>query len=307
MKKTTVKILSLALAVVFAMAMLSVGAFAYSDDYVTVNMPETFLEEEWATMDDSGYVNVYYEEVYFENGKEYYTYNSVDLYVELTGLFTSGELEDYYNDETLETVEFYAAGDIKSSEYYYTEMCGEKAIAFDVYYEEVYSDTDGAVIRETSLLSEVICVKDGCVITADIVIANGSEDLIAERDRLVSVINSAITLNADVISESTGVLNTSLIFAIGIIIFIVLIPVFVVVLVVVIVKNSKKKKQQQAQQQYTPYGYNPNGYNQYGQQPPVNNQYNPYNQQNNGGYTPTGYSSSDYNPYSQEQSNNNEE
>ncbi len=267
MKKTMTKTLSIALVIMLLASLLTVGTFAYNDEYATIELPETFIGDEYSNMEDDGYINVWYDEVEVaEDGIEYYTGNNIDMFIEIPSLFTSDNLEDYCNDETVELVEGYVyEGDITSSEYNYITVNGVDAVAIDVYYTYRGEGESGAVKRLKCLYSEVIYVVDGYVVTLDIDVASGAEDLIAERDRIANLFATSIKLNAEGAEEFANDFGTGLsVFFIILIGGFVIFVVVIVVVIVLVVKSSNKKKAQQPVYPYNvnnvpPQYFNPNG------------------------------------------------
>ena len=80
-------------------SIVSVNAFAYTSDYITIDCPKNYDEEDYSDA-EGFYVNVYYSEYALdENNEEYYTGNTVDIYAEACWGDT---LETYYDEETLE-------------------------------------------------------------------------------------------------------------------------------------------------------------------------------------------------------------
>lgn len=300
MKKRLGKLISLAFAVLMLVSVFSMSAFAFSNDYVTVECPEGFDVTDMSE-DEGFYVNLWYDEWYTaDDGDEYYTGNNVDLYI--TVALEDETLEDYdYGEEYFETLEWYISGTMNETEIKYEKIGGYDAIVYEMYYDYDNSESNLRVTGEC-LYSEVIIITDNCVIDMYVDVIDAG-DLVAYRNETVETFMGAITYNESAILESR-VESEKFVSIIGAVAIgvVVIIAVVVIVIIVVVVKSSKKKKaQRMAQQQYNPYGYNPNGqynpygqYNPNGQQPPVNNnQYNPYGQQG-GQYTP-------YNPYTPQQ------
>ncbi len=297
------KILSLAIAVLMLVSVFSVGAFAFSNDYVTVDCPENYdVEDLSESGSDEFWVNLWYDEWYTaEDGNEYYTGNTVDLYISVA--LEEQALEDYdYGDEYFEQFEWFINGTKNSTEIKYENIGGYEALVYDMYY--TYEDYESNLrVTDECLYSEVYIITNNCVVDMYIDVVD-AEDLVAFRNETVETFMGSISYNEAAILQNQEEQNT-LVTIIGAVVLGVLafIVIVIVVIIVVAVKSSKKKKAQRMaqQQQYNPYGYNPNGqYTPYSQ-PPVNNgQYNPYGQQppvNNNQYTPYNLQSNAYTPY----------
>ena len=302
MKKGFGKLLSLVIAVLMLASIFSVSAFAFSNDYVTVECPENFDEEVWSG-EEGFYVNLWYEEWYTaEDGNEYYTGNTVDLYMEACWDDT---VKDYYDESTLDYLEDYLEGkvdSIDSKSFTYANIGGYDAVVYDMYYTYTGETVSGQRETAKGLYSEVIVVTHECCVTLDIDVMF-AEDLVVCRNQLAESFLNSITYNDEAIQQAEADEKNLLIIVFAVLGGVVLVSIIVpVIIIVVVVNSSKKKKAQRAAQQYNPYGYNPNmqynpygqynsngqapvnngQYNPYGQQPPVNNnQYNTYNPQNN--------------------------
>ncbi len=294
MKKKMAKLLSLALAVLMLVSVFSMSAFAFSNDYVTVECPEGFDVTDMSET-ESFYVNLWYDEWYTaDDGNEYYTGNNVDLYI--TVALEDEALEDYdYGDEYFEQLEWYISGTMSQTEIKYEKIGDYDAIIYEMYYD--YENLDSNLrVTDECLYSEVIIITDNCVVDMYVDVID-AEDLVAYRNETVETFMGSITYNESAILESRAESEklVSIIGAvfIGIVAFIVI--VIIVVIVVVVKASQKKKAQRMAQQQqynFNPYtgqpiqNNQPWQYNPYGQQPPANNnQYNPNGQQGNA-YTP---------------------
>lgn len=300
MKKGFGKLLSLVIAVLMLVSIFSVSAFAFSNDYVTVECPENYDVEDLSET-DSFYVNLWYDEWYAaEDGNEYYTGNTVDLYI--TVALEDEVLEDYdFGEGYFDQLEWFISGTKNSAEIKYEKIGGYDALVYNMYY--AYEDYESNLrVTDECLYSEVYIITNNCVIDMYIDVVD-AEDLVAYRNEAVETFMGSISYNEEAIIASQ--VEGGKVFAIiGAVVIgvVVIIAIVVIVIIVAVVNSSKKKKAQRAAQQYNPYGYNPNmqynpygqynsngqapvnngQYNPYGQQPPVNNnQYNTYNPQNN--------------------------
>lgn len=269
MKKRITKVFSLVLAVLILISVASVGAFAYSSEYITIDCPENFDEEDYS--DEEGfYTNVYYSEYALdENNEEYYTGTTVDIYAEACWDDT---IEDYYDESTLEMLvslnEDY--GEIKSQNMYYTTIGGYDAVAYDVYYTYTGADENGKRVVEDWLFSEVIVVKDRACITIDLDICD-ADDLLLYRNQTAEKFLKGISINAEKVAEAEKGEKITLL-----IVLLVLVGIIVVV-IVAIFKSSKKKNQPVYPYNNTgvpPQYYNPYGQMPYGQMPYGNQQRN---------------------------------
>ena len=275
------KLLSFVLAALMLVSVFTVSAFAFSNDYVTVECPENYDVEDLSESEsDDFYVNLWYDEWYTsEDGNEYYTGNNVDLYINVA-------LEDETLEEYFDQLEWFISGTKNSAEIKYEKIGGYDALIYEMYY--TYEDYESNLrVTDECLYSEVYIITNNCVIDMYIDVVD-AEDLVAYRNKTVETFMSSISYNEEAILANQA--ESAKLFAIiGAVIIgvVVIIAIVVIVIIVAVVKSSKKKKAQRAAQQYNPYGYNPNmQYNPYGQQPPVNNnQYNAYNPQNDT-YTP---------------------
>ncbi len=255
------KALSLVLSVILLLSVFSVTAFAYIDDYVAIEMPDTFIPTTYAGMDDAGYVNVYYEEVYLDNGKEYYTYNTIDMYVEIPTFFDN-DIETYYDEEETELLKSLFDGfEIKDAQINKTEINGLDAIVYDVYYVFETADEDGARELIDSLYSEVIILKDGYLLTFYVDIGSGTVNMVSERDRLIKTALSSITLNP----EGAENANKEAVIVLAIIVGIIIVAIVIIVFAGKAKKKIKQNKQPIyqgnpnvfPQQQFVPYGTQP--------------------------------------------------
>lgn len=269
MKKRITKVFSLALAILMLISVSSVSAFAYTSEYITIDCPENFDEEDYS-QDDGFYTDVYYSEYALnENNEEYYTGTSVNIYAEACWDDT---VESYYDEATLEMLvelneEF---GEIKSQNMYYTTIGGYDAVAYDVYYTYKGADESGKRVVEDWLFSEVIIVKDRTCITIDLDICN-ADDLLLCRNELTEQFLKGISINTEKVAEAEKSEKTTLL-----IVLIVLVGIIVVV-IVAIFKSSKKKNQPVYPYNNTgvpPQYYNPYGQMPYGQMPYGNQQRN---------------------------------
>ncbi len=278
--KKSVKILSLALAVLMLATVFAVNAFAFSNDYVTVDCPENYdIEVVSDDFADGLYTNLWFDEWYTaDDGNEYYTGNNVDLYIQVA--LEDETLQDYdMGEEYIETLELYISGTMSSGEIKYEKIGGYDALIYEMYYD--YEDYESNLrVDKECLYSEVYIITNNCVIDMYIDVVD-AKDPVAFRNKTVENFMSSISYNETAIlesrAESEKLVTIIGAVVIGILAFIVIV---VVVIIIVAVRASKKKKAQRAAQQYSAYNYNPNM--QYGQQPPVNNgQYSPYMPQGN--------------------------
>ncbi len=258
MKKRITKVFSLALAVLMLISVASISAFAYASEYITIDCPENFDEEDYSA-DDGFYTDVYYSEYALnENNEEYYTGTSVNIYAEACWDDT---VETYYDEATLEMLvelnEEYG-GEIKSQNMYYTNFGGLDAVVYDVYYTYKGADESGKRVVEDWLFSEVIIVKDRTCITMDLDICD-ADDLLLCRNKLAEQFLKGISINAEKVAEAEKGEKITLL-----IVLLVLVGIIVVV-IVAIVKSSKKKNQ--PIYPYNNTGVPPQYYNPYGQMP----------------------------------------
>lgn len=269
MNKGITKVFSLVLAVLMLISVASVGAFAYSSKYITIDCPENFDEEDYS--DEEGfYTNVYYSEYALdENNEEYYTGTTVDIYAEACWDDT---IEDYYDESTLEMLvglsEDY--GEIKSQNMYYTTIGGYDAVAYDVYYTYKGADESGKRVVEDWLFSEVIIVKDRTCITIDLDICD-ADDLLLYRNQMAEKFLKGISINAEKVAEAEKGEKITLLIVLFVLVGI------IVVVIVAIFKSSKKKNQPVYPYNNTgvpPQYYNPYGQMPYGQMPYGNQQGN---------------------------------
>lgn len=266
MTKRFAKLFSLALAVLMLVSIASVGAFAYTSEYITIDCPENFDEEDYST-EDGFYVDVYYSEYALnENNEEYYTDNTVNVYAEACWDDT---LDLYYDDETLEalvelTEDF--GGKVESQTMYYTTIGGLDAVAYDVYYTYTGADESGKRVVEDWLFSEVIIVKDRICITIDLDICE-ADDLLASRNEMAVLFLKNISINTEKVAEAEK--------GEKIIALVVLLALAggIVAVIVAVVKSSKKKNapiypynNNVPPQYYNPYGQMPYGQVPYGNQ-----------------------------------------
>lgn len=271
MKKGITKVFSLVLAVLILISVASVGAFAYSSEYITIDCPENFDEADYSA-DDGFYVDVYYSEyVWNENNADnYYTGTTVTVYAEACWDDTA---KDYYDEATLEALvelnkEY--GGEIKSQNMYYTTIGGYDAVAYDVYYTYTGADENGKRVVEDWLFSEVIVVKDRACITIDLDICD-ADDLLLYRNQTAEKFLKCISINAEKVAEAEKGEKITLL-----IVLLVLVGIIVVV-IVAIFKSSKKKNQPVYPYNNTgvpPQYYNPYGQMPYGQMPYGNQQGN---------------------------------
>ena len=271
MKKRITKLFSLVLAVLMLISVTVVGASAYSNEYITIDCPENYDEEDYSA-EDGFYVDVFFSEyVWNENNADnYYTDNTVNIYAEACWDDT---VNDYYSEDALETLvglteEF--GGEVTSKNMYYTNFGGLDAVVFDVYYTYTGADADGKRVVEDWLYSEVIVIKDRACITMDFDLC-GADDLILLRNQTAEKFLKGITVNAEKVAEAEKSEKTTLL-----IVLIVLVGIIVVV-IVAIFKSSKKKNQPVYPYNNTgvpPQYYNPYGQMPYGQMPYGNQQRN---------------------------------
>ena len=270
MKKGITKVFSLVLAVLILISVASVGAFAYSSEYITIDCPENFDEEDYS--DEEGfYTDVYFSEYEWNenNNDNYYTGTSVSVYAEACWDDT---IEDYYDESTLEMLvslnEDY--GEIKSQNMYYTTIGGYDAVAYDVYYTYKGADENGKRVVEDWLYSEVIIVKDRACITMDLDICD-ADDLLFCRNKLAEQFLKGISINTERVAEAEKSEKITLL------IVLLVLVVIIVVVIVAIFKSSKKKNQPVYPYNNTgvpPQYYNPYGQMPYGQMPYGNQQGN---------------------------------
>lgn len=270
MKKRITKVFSLALAVLMLISVASVGAFAYSSEYITIDCPENFDEEDYS--DEEGfYTDVYYSEyVWNENNADnYYTGTTVTVYAKACW---DDALEDYYDESTLEMLvdlnEGY--GEIKSQNMYYTTFSGYDAVVYDVYYTYTGADENGKRVVEDWLYSEVIVIKDRACITIDLDICD-AEDLLLYRNQMAEKFLKGISINAEKVEEAEKGEKITLLIVLFVLVGI------IVVVIVAIFKSSKKKNQPVYPYNNTgvpPQYYNPYGQMPYGQMPYGNQQGN---------------------------------
>lgn len=265
MKKRFTKVFSLVLAVLMLVSVASINVFAYTSDYITIDCPTNFDEEDYSDV-DGFYVNVYYSEYALdENNEEYYTGNTVDIYAEACWDDT---LDTYYDEATLEwLVELNEdfGNSIKSKTMYYTTFAGYDAVAYDVYYTYKGADENGKRVVEDWLYSEIVIIKDRTCITMDFDLCD-DEDLLVCRNEMAEKFLKGMSINAEKVAEAEK--SEKIIALVGLVVFIGII----VIVIVAIAKSSKKKKQ-------PVYPYNntcvpPQYYNPYGQVPYGNQQNN---------------------------------
>lgn len=264
MKKRTIKLFSLALAVLMLVSVASINAFAYTSDYITINCPKNFDEEDYSEA-EGFYVDVFYSEYALnENNEEYYTGNTVDIYAEACWDDT---LETYYDEATLEWLVDYTEdyGEVKSKNMYYTTIGGYDAVGYDVFYTYTGADESGKRVVEDWLCSEVIVVTDRACITIDFELT-GADDLLLCRNEMAELFLNNISINAEKVSDAEKseklVLLVVLLALVG----------GIVAIIVAVVKSSNKKKQ--AYYPYNNANVPPQYYNPYGQVPYGNQQNN---------------------------------
>lgn len=271
MKKRMTKLFSLALAFLMLVSVLSISAFAYSSNYVTIDCPENFDEKDYS--DEEGfYVDVYYNEWYTaEDGGEYYTGNTVNVCMEACW---SDTLEDYYYEERLENLEWYLDGAVDSidkTDYYYETIGSYDAVVYEAYYTYTGEDATGKRVTSQCLYSEVVVVINECCVSmyVDVMYA---DDLAAYRNELAEKFLNSITYDVDAIQEAEAEEKSILVIVFAVIggMFVIGI-VITVVIIVVVVKSSKKKKAQPPVYPYNnmnvpPQYYNPGANVPYGNQ-----------------------------------------
>ena len=261
MKKMT-KFFSLTMVMLILMSVLSLNVFGFSNDYMTIECPENYDEEDWST-DDGFYVDVYYSEYKLdENGEEYYTDNTVNIYATACWDDT---LETYYDEETLDSLaEMY--DDVKSKNMYYTTIGGYDAVVYDIYYTYKGADEVGnkRVVNDC-LYSEIVIVTDRTCITMDFDIWD-AEDLTVYRNEMAELFLDGITLNTEKVAEAEKGEKAIVIVILAVIIVGAIIGLIVVV--VFIVHSAKKPKNNQV------YNAQPQMYNPYANMVPqmINNQ-----------------------------------
>lgn len=265
MKKRITKVFSLAFAVLMLVSVASVGAFAYTSEYITIDCPKNFDEDDYST-EDGFYVDVYYSEYALnENNEEYYTGNTVNVYAEACWDDT---IETYYDEETLEILvdmnEY--SGEIKSQKMYYTTIGGYDAVAYDVYYTYKGADESGKRVVKDCLFSEIIIVKDRTCVTIDLDICE-ADDLLLCRNEMTELFLKNISINVEKVAEAEK--------GEKIIALVVLLALAggIVAIIVAVVKSSKKKNapvypynNNVPPQYYNPYGQMPYGQMPYGNQ-----------------------------------------
>lgn len=267
MNKKITKAFSFAIAVLVLLSTFSIGAFATNNYGFDVTCPKNFDETKGANLDEVGFFQSYYEEwAVAKDGSEYYTGNTVELYLDLPLFCTELDIEDQYDSTLLEWVEEYVEGwaDVTSSSYYYMNFGGFEAVAYDVYYHYHGADENGKREEYDGLYSEIYVICGAYEITVDIDVCN-ADDLLAKRNEIVEIFVDSIEYDAEVmtemIAEDKTFLTVIVILLVGGFLFG---TVVVVVIIVVVVKASKKKKVQQPVYPYNNMNVPPQYYNPYG-------------------------------------------
>lgn len=260
--KKTVRFLSLTMVFLMLMSLLSLNVFGFSNDYITIECPQNFDEDNWSMEDDS-VVDVYYSEYKLaEDGEEYYTDNTVNIYA--TACWND-KLETYYDEETLDYLVEYNeySAEIKSKTMYYTTFGGYDAVAYDVFYTYIGADENGKRVVEDHLYSEVIVVTDRVCITMDFEVSE-ADDLLLYRNEMAELFLKGISINAENVAKVET--EEKIIAAV----IVCVLSVGIIAIVVAIIKPSKKKKNSY------PYNTNipPQYYNPYAQMPYGNQQRN---------------------------------
>ena len=252
--KKTVKIFSLIMVILMLMSVFSLSAFGFENDYMTIECPENYDEDDWST-EDGFYVDVYFNEYKLdENGEEYYTDNSVNIYATACWDDT---LETYYDEETLDSLVEYtedSASQITSKTMYYTTFGGYDAVAYDVYYTYTGSDENGKRIVEDRLYSEIVVVSKRTSITMDFDIWE-AEDLLVQRNEMAELFLEGITLNTEKIAEAERGEKSIVVVILAVIIGGAIIGFIVVI--VFIIHSTKKSKNNQVYINTQPQMYNP--------------------------------------------------
>ncbi len=264
MNRRMVKLSSLAMAVLLLASAFSISALAYSDDYATIELPKEFIVEEYANMEEHGYINIYGEEIYVEDGKEYYTYNDIDIYVETPELFNKNGIYEYYNkDETLDIVKGYVEdgnGTVVDAKYKETTINGIETMLYEVNYQWDGADESGARVVYDCFYSAVMYLSNGYLVTIYIDVSSDTQDLVGERDRLLNIAYTSIKLNAETAEVIAGQNNSYIITALAIVLGGLVVGIIITVIIVVVVVKASKKKQKAPVYPYNPNQqyYNPN-------------------------------------------------
>lgn len=260
--KKTVRFLSLTMVVLMLMSLFSLNVFGFSNDYITIECPPNFDEDNWSMEDDS-VVDVYYSEYKLaEDGEEYYTDNTVNIYA--TACWND-KLETYYDEETLDYLVEYNeySAEIKSKTMYYTTFGGYDAVAYDVFYTYISADENGKRVVEDHLYSEVIVVTNRVCITMDFEVSK-ADDLLLYRNEMAELFLKSISINAENVAKVET--EEKIIAAVVVCVL----SAGIIAIVVAIIKPSKKKRKSY------PYNTNipPQYYNPYAQMPYGNQQRN---------------------------------
>lgn len=231
-------------------SVLSLNVFGFSNDYMTIECPENYDEDDWST-DDGFYVDVLYSEYALdENGDEYYTDNTVNIYA--TSCWDD-TLETYYDEESLEILaESY--DDVTGKTMYYAAFGGYDAVAYDIYYTYTGSDENGKRVVIDCLYSEVTIITDRTCITMYFDIWE-ADDVLVCRNEMAELFLDGITINPEKVAEAEKGEKTIAIVILAVIIGGAIIGLIVVI--IFIVHSVKKPKNNQVYNNAQPQMYNP--------------------------------------------------
>ena len=280
MKMRITKVFSFALTVLVVVTTFSVSVFATNEYGFSVTCPDNYDEYKGATFEENGYFSSYYDEwMVAEDGDEYYTGNTVELFLDLPLFYTELDIEDEYDSTRLEwvkeTVESW--GEITNSNYYYMNFGEFEAVAYDVYYHYHGADENGKREEYDGLYSEIYVICGAYEITVDIDVHN-ADDLLTKRNEIIETFADSIEFDAEIMAnlikeEKTVWTVIGAVLVVG--------AVIGIIIFVAVLKSSKKKKQtfypynntNVSPQYYNPYGQMPYGQVPYGN--PRNNNFVP--------------------------------
>ena len=276
MRKRITKVFSFALAILVLVTAFSVSAFATNEYGFSVTCPKNYDENKLAVFDEDGYFSSYYEEwVTAEDGSEYYTGNTVDLFLDLPISYTELDIEDEYDSARLEWVKesVESWSEITNSNYYYMNFGEFQSVAYDVYYHYHGTDENGKREEYNGLYSEIYVICGAYEITVDIDVQE-ADDLLAKRNEIVETFADSIEYDAE--KMAAMIEEERLVLTIICVVLVVGVVVGIIIFVAVL-KSSRKKKQavyQQSNMNVPPQYYNPYNRIPYGQVPYGNPQGN---------------------------------
>lgn len=257
------RVLSIVMAVII-LSLMTVSAFAYDNEYITVNCPENFEESTFFSENPDDVAAVALEEYTTrEDGQEYYTGNYINIWmtvnVENASVFDFNNQK--YCDSTAENIAASCAEVGETCEITTKNMEMSRFMDMDtavcsVYYTAKGETDDGIVYRYNGLTTYMVYVYGEYYVTVCSTAIDDLDDgidvnLKQENDRLSETAVSSLTLKVpsteEILAQQEEEADEALkaaapVFIIAAVVWIIMIAVFIIVIVLVARSCKKVRK-----------------------------------------------------------------